>query len=75
MESGQGRQGGIPNTASRVRSTKQDIIATSFRMVDQVCPKKRDRIVSKMAIKYWQKTHKYEVKIPKSVKEAMHITK
>ena len=38
-------------------------------------PKKRDRIVSKTASKYWQKTHKYGFKIPKSVKEAMQINK
>ena len=28
-----------------------------------------------MASKYWQKTHKYGVKIPISVKEAMQIDK
>ena len=33
--------------------------------------KKRERSVSKTASKYWQKTHKYGVKIPKSVKEEM----
>ena len=38
-------------------------------------PKKRDRIVSKTASKYWQKTHRYGVRIPKSVKEALHIDK
>ena len=37
--------------------------------------KKRDRILSKTAIKYWQKTHKYRVRIPKSVKEALYIDK
>jgi hypothetical protein len=37
--------------------------------------KKRDRIISKTASRYWQKTHKYGVKIPKSVKEAMQIDK
>ena len=40
MESGQGRKGGIPLTASRVRSAKQDIRATSFCMVDQVFTEK-----------------------------------
>ena len=40
MESGQGRKGCIPRTASRLRSTKQDIRATRFCMVDQVCPEK-----------------------------------
>ena len=40
MESGQGRKGGIPRTASRVCSTKQDIRATSFSIVDQVYPEK-----------------------------------
>ena len=40
MESGQGRKGGIPRTSSIVSSTKQDIRATRFCMVDQVCPEK-----------------------------------
>ena len=40
MDSGQGRKGGIPRTASRVRSTKQDIRATTFCMVDQLFPEK-----------------------------------
>ena len=40
MESGQVRKVDIPCTANRVRSTKQDIRATIFRMVDQVCPEK-----------------------------------
>ena len=40
MESGQGRKGGIPCTASRVINIKQDIRATSFHMVNQVCPEK-----------------------------------
>ena len=40
MESGQGRKGGIPSTASRVRSEKQNTRATRFCIVDQVCPEK-----------------------------------
>ena len=40
MESGPGRKVGIPHTASRVISIKQDIRATRFNMVDQVCHKK-----------------------------------
>ena len=40
MESGQGQKGGIPRIANIVCSTKQDIIATSFCMVDQVCSEK-----------------------------------
>ena len=39
-ESGQGIKGGIPRTVSRVRNAKQDIRATSFCMVDQLCSKK-----------------------------------
>ena len=33
--------------------------------------KKRDRIISKTSSKYWQKTHKYGVRILNSVKEAL----
>ena len=37
--------------------------------------KKRDRIISKTASKYWQKTHTYGVRIPHTVKEAIDIDK
>ena len=32
--------------------------------------RKRKAIISKLKSKYWQRTHKYEIKIPKYVKEA-----
>jgi hypothetical protein len=35
--------------------------------------KKRDRIVAKVKSKYWQRTHKYGIEIPKSVAEAKRI--
>ena len=41
MEFSQGRKGVINRTASRVCITNQDIRATIFRMVDQVCPEKK----------------------------------
>ena len=37
--------------------------------------KKRDQIISKIASRYWQKTHKYGIRIPKTVKEAVQIYK
>ena len=37
--------------------------------------KKRDRIISKTARKYWQKTHKYGHKIPKTERDAILIDK
>ncbi|CAJ1933595.1 unnamed protein product [Cylindrotheca closterium] len=35
--------------------------------------KKRDRFISKVKSKYWERTHKYGIRIPKSVKEAIQI--
>lgn len=35
--------------------------------------KKKARIISKIKSKYWSKTHKYGVRIPKSVKEAIEL--
>ena len=32
--------------------------------------RKRKSIISKLKSKYWQRTHKYGIKIPKSVKES-----
>jgi Reverse transcriptase (RNA-dependent DNA polymerase) len=37
--------------------------------------KKRDRIIAKVKSKYWQQTHEYGIKIPKSVQEAIAIDK
>ena len=37
--------------------------------------KKRDKIISKTARKYWQKTHKYRLCIPHTVKESIEIDK
>ena len=33
--------------------------------------KKRDMIISKLKSKYWERTHKYGIKIPKHMKEAI----
>jgi len=35
--------------------------------------KKKARIVSKIKSKYWQRTHKFGIRVPKSVKEALEI--
>ena len=35
--------------------------------------KKKSRIISKIKSKYWVRTHKYGIRIPKSVKEAIEI--
>ena len=40
------------------------------------CPyvlRKRNRIISKLKSKYWQRTHKYGIRVPHSVKEAIAI--
>jgi hypothetical protein len=37
--------------------------------------KKRDRILSKTKTKYWLRTHKFGIRIPKSVAEALEIDK
>ena len=40
------------------------------------CPhvlRKRNRIISKVKSKYWQRTHKYGIRVPHSVKEAIEI--
>ena len=35
--------------------------------------RKRERIISKAKAKYWRTTHKYGVKLPNNVKEALHL--
>jgi hypothetical protein len=37
--------------------------------------KKKSRILKKVKSKYWARTHKYGIRIPKSIKEAMEIDK
>jgi hypothetical protein len=35
--------------------------------------KKRSQIIAKVKSKYWQRTHKYGFRIPKSIKEALKV--
>ena len=35
--------------------------------------RKRNRIIKKIKSKYWQRTHKYGIRVPKSIKEAQEI--
>ena len=35
--------------------------------------KKRDKIISKVKTKYWRSTHKYGVRLPNNITEAMYI--
>eukprot|EP00978_Attheya_sp_CCMP212_P039103 scaffold200344_cov53-Attheya_sp.AAC.1 len=35
--------------------------------------KKRERIISKVKSKYWARTHKYRIRVPKNIKEAKEI--
>ena len=35
--------------------------------------KEKDKIISKIKSKYWQRSHKYGIKIPKNVDEALTI--
>ena len=40
------------------------------------CPhviRKRERIISRMKSKYWKRTHKFGIKIPKSIKQALQF--
>jgi hypothetical protein len=37
--------------------------------------KKRDRIIKKVQKRYWKRTHKFGIELPKSVKEALEIDK
>ena len=37
--------------------------------------KKRDCIIAKTVSKYWPKTHKYGIQIPRTVKDAIQIYK
>ena len=35
--------------------------------------KKRERIIKKVKLKYWQRTHKYGIRVPKNIKQAKEI--
>ncbi len=37
--------------------------------------RKRDRVIAKVKSRYWRTTHKYGVRIPKSVEEALRFDK
>ena len=46
-----------------------------FAWLVQDTVKRRDRIIAKVASKYWQKTHRYGIRVPKTVQEAIVIDK
>ena len=35
--------------------------------------RKRKKIIAKLRLKYWEKTHKYGIRIPKYMREAKEI--
>ena len=35
--------------------------------------RRRDRVIGKAKTRYWRRTHKYGIRLPKSVKEALEI--
>jgi hypothetical protein len=37
--------------------------------------RKRDRIISKVKSKYWKRTHKYGIRVPKTIQEALRFDK
>ena len=37
--------------------------------------KKRDKVINKVKSKYWSRTYKYGIRIPKSIAEAIEIDK
>ena len=47
----------------------------AFAWWDPYTMKKRKTIISKLKSKYWQRTHKYGMRVPKLVKEALAIDK
>ena len=44
-------------------------------MVDTACVGQKNRIIGKLRWKYWVRTHKFGVNIPKSVQEAKEFNK
>ena len=75
LEPIKGLKGVIPRPAGRIWNRKQDFGRTGIHTVDHHVLRKKDRIISKTASKYWQKTSKYGVLIPKTVKQAIKLDK
>ena len=45
----------------------------SLCLVDTICTQKQKRISEKVKSKYWARSHKYGIRIPKNIKEALEI--
>ena len=65
----------LPGTTIRVLSNQANFCRNSISMVEEKVLKKKDRIISKTASKYWKNTHKYRLRITHTVKEAIDIDK
>jgi hypothetical protein len=44
-------------------------------LVDQRRLKKRDRILSKVKSRYWKRTHKFGIELPKTVEDALALNR
>ena len=75
MEKNQGRERIDPIQLSEYAVQNMTSEEIAFAWWTKHVLKKRDRIISKTASRYWQKTHKYGICIPKTIKEAVPIDK
>ena len=67
--------GGHAFATRRVRSTKPNRIRTNICMVDKESTQENIQYKFKTARNIWQKTHKYGLRIPHLVKEAIETDK
>ena len=70
MGSHEGCKSLLSNSISRLCCFKEIIGCPSLCMVVPSCAQEKKRIVAKIKSKYWTRTHKFGVKIPKTIAQA-----
>ena len=73
----EGCKGVLSSSIVRMCAPEKDIQRTRIRLVGRVphVLKKRKRMISKIKLKYWTRTHKFGIRIPKSVEKAKQLDK
>ena len=60
-----------PNTPAKYAIANIILEELAFAWWVSFCLNKQNRITSKIKSKYWQTTHKYGIRLPKMVEEAL----
>jgi hypothetical protein len=73
LGSAEGHEGGLSSPGAEYAVANKILEEPAFKWWAQHVLRKRDQIIRKVKSRYWARTHKYGVLLPKSVEEALRF--